>query len=249
MNLDYCHFSDVGRTRKNNEDACAVAPELGLFLVADGMGGHAAGDVASRIAAKTLSAQIADFFLAQGDSAPAPDEIRKALRLAFRKGNDEILGATERDAGKTGMGTTLTAALFIDGRYHIGHVGDSRAYLIRDDAITQITRDHSYVEEMVRRGLLKHEAARTHPNRNIITRSLGTREELEMDYFLGEVRADDRFLLCSDGLNSELDDESILRTVLEGREDLAAVCRTLVARANEAGGRDNTTVVMVHNRG
>lgn len=232
-----CHgLSDTGLRRESNEDAFLVEPGLGLFAVADGMGGHAAGEVAAHLATDALR----EVLLRTGAGEP-PDRLQSAVLEANRRICDSILEHEER----RGMGTTLVAALVAEERAVIAHVGDSRAYLLRGDSLHRLTTDHSWVLEQVRMGLLTEEAAERHPMRNIVTRALGSRSLASPE--LSEVRLEpgDVLLLCSDGLNTMVSDAEIRQILLAHGRDPAGACRALVAAANERGGEDNTTVVVV----
>lgn len=245
MKIEHASLSDTGRVRENNEDACGVVmPEDevvlkgkgALFIVADGMGGHRGGEIASGIAVKTISERYY--------SCEDPDP-GAALVTAFADANGAIFGEASADATLLGMGTTCTALSIRDGEAFVGHVGDSRAYLLRDGEIVQITNDHSLVGEMVRSGIISDEDARTHPKRNVITRSLGVQDSVQADSLDTPLalQAGDTFVLCSDGLTSYAEPED-LKKALEV-EDPEGACRSLVALANQRGGRDNITVVVV----
>lgn len=228
--------SDVGRVRKSNEDAYWYGGRL--FVVADGMGGHAAGEIASRIATETLRAW-------RFPDEPAPEEAdRSAVREALLAANQAVYDQAVRDPRYRGMGTTVTLALLSGARATLGHVGDSRAYLIRDRQIVQLTEDHSVVAELVRRGGLSWEEASSHPLRNLLTRALGTSREVEVDVETVPLRAGDGLLLCTDGLTGVLSEEELLRVVLEAPDPQSAVSR-LLAAANAAGGPDNITAILV----
>ena len=231
MQLESYAQTDVGRRRRNNEDHLFADPRRGVFAVADGMGGHAAGEVASEMAVAAVAAAAAD-----------PDSLVQAVRAA----NTAILtrGTQERD--KDGMGTTLTAlALSVhERRFRIAHVGDSRAYLLRGGALEQLTVDHTWVQQRVDCGDLTPEQARTHPLSSVLTRSLGIDDAVEVDVVTGELRENDLFLLCSDGLTGMLADDE-LRAQLREERPLAETAGALVRAANDAGGTDNITVVLV----
>ena len=227
--------SDVGRVRSANQDACCELDdplrELHVLFVADGMGGHRGGEVASRIAVEGVS----EIF----ETSPEPPD--NLLTSAFARANERIFETASADPALRGMGTTGVAlALTGARRAVVAHVGDSRAYRLRGGDLTQITGDHSVVGELVRRGQLTPEQARVHPQSNEILRALGTQPEVEVEITPLEVEPGDRYLLCSDGLSGMLPDDAI-REVL-AREDAAEAVRTLIARANEAGGTDNITV-------
>jgi serine/threonine protein phosphatase PrpC len=222
--------SDTGLQRRENEDsAYAAAP---LFVVADGMGGAQAGEVASQLAIEAFQQGLA------GDGSP---EQRLAERV--RQANRQIYELSRAQAGREGMGTTLTAAYLDDGGLAIAHVGDSRAYLFRDGQLTRLTQDHSLVDELVRRGKLTEEQAAEHPQRSIITRALGPEPDVEVDTLTYPVRAGDLLLLCSDGLTSMISEETIAE-ILVAAGSLEAAARSLIEQANQAGGRDNITVVL-----
>ena len=223
-------LSDAGRKRRRNEDAFVCEPPL--FAVADGMGGAKAGELASNLAAAALR---------EGDSDPLGGEERVVALI--QEANRRVYQRSSEDAAASGMGTTMTVALVEDGLVSIGHVGDSRAYLIRDRKLEQLTEDHSLVAELVRSGRLSPEEAEAHPQRSVITRVLGTDPEVDVDTFSIKGKPGDLFLLCSDGLTSMIDDEVILTEVERRRADLQATAKALVNAANRSGGEDNITVV------
>ena len=222
--------TDTGRRRRHNEDAYVCEPPL--FAVADGMGGAQAGELASGLAAAALRDESTE--LAGGEQR-VDDLIQEANRRVYQRQSE--------DASASGMGTTMTVALVEDGRVAIGHVGDSRAYLVRDRKLEQLTEDHSLVAELVRSGKLSPEEADSHPQRSVITRVLGTDPDVDVDTFSVDTMAGDLFLLCSDGLTSMVDDETILRLVERNRDDLNAAAKALVRAANKGGGEDNITVI------
>lgn len=245
LNLKFASLSDQGRVRLNNEDSCGqLVPEDpqelvekgAVFVVADGMGGHRGGEIASRIAVRTILA----FY-----SANVDEDRSAALARAFREANHTILQESVADSALFGMGTTCTALALRDGHAYYAHVGDSRAYQLREGALTQITHDHSIVGEMVRSGIITSEDARNHPKRNVITRSLGAQEDTAPDVADPPIplHADDAFLICSDGLTTYLSDEDIAIVLTENEPEDA--CKQLVKIANERGGRDNITVQVI----
>jgi protein phosphatase len=223
--------TDTGRRRRRNEDAFVCEPPL--FAVADGMGGAQAGEVASRLAAESLREQ-------ELGGLSSPEQTVELIREANRR----VYAYSSENASARGMGTTMTVALVEGSVVTIGHVGDSRAYLLRDDQLTQLTQDHSLVAELVRSGRLSAKEAESHPRRSVITRALGTDSEVEVDVL--SLRAQDRdvFLLCSDGLTSMVSDEEIARLLLSARDDLDDAGKKLIAAANQSGGEDNITVVL-----
>ncbi len=243
LDLAAAKLTDVGRKRPHNEDYVEyyVPPDPqqqalkgAIYLVADGMGGHQAGEVASQGAAESVIGQY------YGD--PDPD-VGTSLVRAIRAANKQIHSQAQADPSKSGMGTTLVAAVVLGRKVYVANVGDSRAYLINRTTITQITEDHSWVEEQVRAGLLTPEQARKHPQRNLVTRALGSKPAVEVDLFEGEISAGDALLLCSDGLTGRVSDQEIATIVRENLPIEAA--RLLVALANERGGNDNITVLIV----
>lgn len=227
----YAAHSEIGRVRDHNEDAVLAEPPL--FVVADGLGGHEAGEVASALAVETLR-----------DHAPRrPDP--KALARAVRAANREVIRAAREGIGKQGMGTTLTAAIVEGTRIAIAHVGDSRAYLLRDGTIRQLTEDHSMVADMVRRGTITEEESRYHPNRSVITRALGTDPNMVADTYEVEAEPGDILLLASDGLTGMVEDPDIAAIVARTEDDLTQAARSLADAANAAGGHDNISAVLV----
>jgi serine/threonine protein phosphatase PrpC len=221
-------LSHPGRKRRHNEDAWVCEPPL--FAVADGMGGARGGEIASRVAATAL-----------GEAVDGSGEDRVVALI--REANRKVFERASEDSDASGMGTTMTVALVEDGVVSIGHVGDSRAYLIRDGNLEQLTEDHSLVAELVRSGRLSPEEAETHPQRSVITRALGTDPDVDVDSFSVEGKPGDLFFICSDGLTSMVDDETILEAVERHRTNLDAVAKELVDAANRSGGEDNITVV------
>lgn len=232
-------MTDVGRRRENNQDQFLVDGIRGLYAIADGMGGHAAGEVASQIAIDALAEAMS--------SEPAstdPDLAGRKLVEAFEEGNRRICESVVARGEWRGMGTTIVAMVRSGDRAVIGHVGDSRAYRLRNGELKRLTDDHSWVGEQVRMGLLTDEEAQKHPMRNIVTRAMGNRLELVVDVQQDDIRPGDVYLLCSDGLNSMLDDDQIAETLAAHADDPQAACRSLVAKANEQGGEDNITVIV-----
>ena len=221
--------TDPGKKRRRNEDAYVCEPPL--FAVADGMGGAQAGELASGLAASAL----------REDSERLGGEQR--VDELIQEANRRVYERQSQDASASGMGTTMTVALVEDAHVAIGHVGDSRAYLIRDRALEQLTEDHSLVAELVRSGRLSPEEAEGHPQRSVITRVLGTDPSVDVDTFSVDTKPGDLFLLCSDGLTTMVDDETILREVERNRRDLKSAAKALVRAANKGGGEDNITVV------
>jgi protein phosphatase len=220
-------MTDTGRKRRRNEDVYVVDPPI--FAIADGMGGAKAGEVAAALAADALRGE--------GGSG------EEAVVTLIQEANRRVYQRATEDAAASGMGTTMTVALLENGRVRIGHVGDSRAYLIRDGELSQLTDDHSLVGELVRSGKLAPEDAETHPQRSVITRVLGTDPDVDVDTVTVETRSGDLFLLCSDGLYSMVGNDRILELVERNRRDLDRAAKALIAAANKGGGDDNITIV------
>ena len=231
--------TDKGKKREMNQDyvytsECPIGNLPNLCILADGMGGHNAGDYASRYTVETIVDVV------KKDNSREPVSI---IRHAIQEANTAILEKARTDIDLDGMGTTVVAATVIGRDLCVANVGDSRLYVI-GDKIQQITKDHSYVQEMVRRGELDEKDARIHPDRNIITRAIGGVSPLEIDFFEVELEDSDRILLCSDGLTDMIEDEEIFRIVKEQESTVAGI-EALVETANENGGNDNITVVVI----
>lgn len=240
--------TDVGRVRDGNEDAFFVDQKLGLFVVCDGMGGHAAGEVASHIAAKTFrdtlhAASDKIHAFEQGLENIGRQDILRLMELGVQNACAGVFAEAQKDPGKRGMGTTLVALLIVGSRGFIAHVGDSRIYLVRSGSVHQLTEDHSLINELLKRGRLTPEQVAGLNMKNAVTRAVGVYESVEADTLDFDVLAGDRFLLASDGLTEYVEDNDILRVFQETPED--AVSQTFIDIANEAGGKDNITAVTV----
>ncbi len=239
-------FTDQGKTRPNNEDAVYVDGELGLLIVADGMGGHQAGEVASGMAIATIPFKFKDLPESAATGETADNHFSAATnRLGYcvKMANRAIFEAAQRSPQEYGMGTTCTAALIEEDRVGIAHVGDSRCYLVRRGELEQLTNDHSLVMEQVRSGLLSKDDKAVKAGQNILTRSLGTSPEVQIDLDEHPLFPGDVLLLCSDGLGKELSDAEVLQVVQE-TPDPERLARRLIDMANAAGGRDNITVAV-----
>ena len=237
--VDYGCFSDVGRVRQRNEDAAKISPELSLYVVADGMGGHRAGDRASRIAVESLQQ-----FLSEANESQEELSAEEVVRQAFQLANRNIIADASGRPDRLGMGTTLTALLLIDDGYLIGHVGDSRALRIRGNDLEQLTEDHSIVAAQVREGGMTEEEAKNHPMRHVLSRCMGCEPDPEVDVFRGEIKDGDVFVLGSDGLTGPLESEAFVETV-SNAADAASASQDLVELARETDGSDNITAVVV----
>ena len=249
MEITAYGLTHVGRQRQHNEDSYLVADEAKLFLVADGMGGHAAGEIASRIAVDSISEFILHTKEDDGTWPHAYDEHYKRstnrLMAAVRLANTRVLEAMRKDARLRGMGTTVVACLADGETMSVAHVGDSRAYMIRDNHLQRITNDHSWVFEQVQAGMLTEAEAEKHPLRNVITRALGGALQVNPDASEIEVKGGDVFLLCSDGLTGMVPEDEILKVVTQFTGDLEKACQKLIEEANERGGLDNVTAILV----
>jgi protein phosphatase len=253
MRLISWGISDVGRKRDHNEDAFVNRPIEGLFIVADGMGGHLGGDRASRMAVELVAEGVqrglgpGPLTLPHGEAASRPLEeapAAAALRAAARAAGAAIYEVAQSDAQLQGMGTTLTALLFRNGRVHVAHVGDSRAYLFRDGHVEQLTEDHSWIAEQVKAGLLSEEEARDSKFKHIITRSVGFERDVLVDITAFPVLMGDCYLVCSDGLSNYVDADELGRLMTS--HFYFHVPNVLVSLANERGGDDNITVLVVY---
>lgn len=245
MRVTWAAVTHPGLRRPSNEDSYVARPDLGLYVVADGMGGHAAGEVASRIAVTTIEAHVAEPPAAALDvlSSPATDGTR--LADAFREANRRIAAAARDDRALHGMATTATAVIARDtGHVAIAHIGDTRVYLSGDDQFTRLTEDHSWVEEQVRAGILDRALAQKHPWRNVVTRALSGGDDPTVDVSTMTLDEGDVLLLCSDGLHGVVTDEA-MGEIVRACTDLQAACDALVAHANAAGGPDNITVLAI----
>jgi serine/threonine protein phosphatase PrpC len=242
LRLKYAARSDVGMIRSGNEDSydTNVNANRGVFVVADGMGGHAAGEVASLMAVQSVMTELADLREID-DSGSAGNKLADSLRTANRNIHDRMLA----EADKQGMGTTASVLVLDQKRYLIGQVGDSRVYLLRDGSLQQVTKDHSYVQEQVDAGFLTPEQAKYHPYSNVITRCVGASENVEPDIYRGEIRVGDIFLVASDGLTGMVDDRRI-GTLLMSRAEPERKVHSLISEANGRGGLDNITAIVVH---
>ena len=250
MKLAYAGLTDVGMKRTHNEDNLSLVPEHNLFIVADGMGGHASGEVASAIAVETVAAFFHDS--ASDDEITWPykeDKARSFVENLFvnsvRYANLRVFQKASEDASYKGMGTTFVGGVFRDNKYYVAHVGDSRCYRVRNKLLDQVTEDHSLLNDYKKMAKLTPEEEENFPHKNIIVRALGMKDTVLVDLGSDSVQEGDLYLFCSDGLNGEIDDKNILRLCLEHWEDLERMCQELVASANANGGKDNVTVIVV----
>jgi len=250
MKIAYQAVTDVGRKRKGNEDSVIANPEQRLFVVADGMGGHAAGEIASKVAVDSINEFVC---LTGGD-----DEITwpfgldedisydgNRLKTAVRYANRKVLEAVKEKAEYEGMATTVAAVLVDGATANLAHVGDSRVYLYRGSELQLLTSDHSWVNEQLQGGMLTAEQARSHPLRNVVTRALGGRPDLDVEMQIHEAMPGDVLLLCSDGLTTMVTDPEIERLIASRDGDMEQAAKVLVDEANKNGGEDNITVVLL----
>ena len=249
--LSWAVRTDAGRRRSSNEDSHSSRPEVGLFIVADGMGGHVAGEVASRVAVESISAFIQETAGADRNRTwPFPFEPHLSLeanrlKAAFRLANRRIASAIADSQDLRGMATTASAMLVGKDHACVAHIGDSRVYVLAGTTLKQITDDHSWVEEQVRAGMLTPAAARQHPWRNVVTRALSGAEDPEVDVVEVKPAVGDRYLLCSDGLFGVVADEQIANVLGDRTLSLDDICARLIDAANEAGGPDNITALVI----
>lgn len=242
--MKYGVKSHKGMIREINEDSCNVifgdSKKINAaFIVADGMGGYSAGEVASKMAVDYISQRI--------ESIPEnldKEELLQFIEIIIQEANNTIYKKSSEPGQFYGMGTTLVIALFLDNKIIIGHVGDSRAYMVRNGDIKQLTTDHSYVEELIKNGSLTRGEAENHPKKHVITRALGCFEKVEADVFSYDIFGDDVFILCTDGLTNMISDDKI-KKIVEEQEDPQVACTELVEIANKSGGNDNITVVVI----
>jgi protein phosphatase len=230
--------TDVGIIRSGNEDSFLMVPDRGIFVVADGMGGHAAGEVASEMAVQLIAHELGSL------RGLSDEQVAERMRHAIRSANAAIFQRTLKEHDKRGMGTTVTALTLFGGRFLIGQVGDSRAYLRRESKLTQVTKDHSYVQEQVDAGYLTPDQARSHPYSNVITRCVGANSDVVPDVYVGTARVGDLFLLASDGLTGMLEDYQ-LEEILSAPRMPQEQVDDLIAGANRQGGLDNITAILV----
>ena len=243
MNYKFCSQTDPGRTRENNEDSVAFDEATHLGVLADGMGGYNAGEIASGMATAFIKSELARWLSQAGQQANLKD-VRRAMEICVDNANRSIFNASNSNPQYSGMGTTLVVGVFQEGRLLLGHVGDSRCYRLRGHELMQITKDHSLLQEQIDAGLLTLEQAATAAHKNLVTRALGVEEEAMLELHEHQVEAGDIYLMCSDGLSDMVDDVAIAKIMNNGAQ-LERMADELVSLANEHGGRDNITVLMI----
>jgi protein phosphatase len=238
---------DPGRARSNNEDSVALDNEVALAVLADGMGGYNAGEVASNMATSFIRTELGRW-LREAQAHASDTEIRRAMDICVDNANRAIFNAANSNPQYAGMGTTLVVAVFRENRLLVGHVGDSRAYRMRGGRLQQITRDHSLLQEQIDAGLITPEQAAFSANKNLVTRAVGVEDTVLLETHQHEVQPGDIYLMCSDGLSDMLDDASIGQLLL-AHDSLTGACQALIDAANDAGGKDNISVVLVRASG
>lgn len=242
MNFTFCAQTDPGRIRQNNEDAFAFDEATHMAVLADGMGGYNAGEIASGMATTFIKSELTCWLAQTGPKAPS-GQIRRAIESCVDNANSAIFNASNANSLYSGMGTTLVVAVFQGARLLLGHIGDSRCYRWRGHALTQITRDHSLLQEQIDAGLLTPEQAASSPNKNLVTRALGVEEVVMLELKEHDVEPGDLYLMCSDGLSDMMEDAAIAE-ILQNETSLVQMANALVSLANENGGRDNITVLL-----
>ena len=238
---------DPGRARSNNEDSVALDNDVALAVLADGMGGYNAGEVASNMATSFIRTELGRW-LREAQSHASDAEVRRAMDICVDNANRAIFNAANSNPQYAGMGTTLVVAVFRENRLLVGHVGDSRAYRLRAGRLQQISRDHSLLQEQIDAGLITPEQAAFSANKNLVTRAVGVEDTVLLETHQHDVQPGDTYLMCSDGLSDMLDDASIGQVLL-AHDSLTAACQALIDAANDAGGKDNISVVLVRASG
>lgn len=240
MDIKMSGMTHQGMVRINNEDSISTLDDIGVAILADGMGGHLAGEVASSMAVEMVQQYFTEV-MGNPDSAPDGDKLLESINLA----NTAVFELSQERPECAGMGTTIVVCSFIDGKIITGHVGDSRLYRLRDDSLEQITQDHSVVQELVSRGFMSQEEANNSMNKNLVTKALGIEASVKADLNEQEYQSGDVYLLCSDGLSDVVPDAEIEKTLVEQQGDIGITAKYLVNQANNAGGPDNISVILV----
>jgi protein phosphatase len=247
MSFEFFSATDTGRARSNNEDSVALDEAAGLAVLADGMGGYNAGEVASGMLTSFVSAELGRWLVEAAGTA-ADNDVRRAMDICVDNANHAIFSSSTTNPMYAGMGTTLVLAVFREGRVLVGHVGDSRCYRFRAGKLTQITKDHSLLQEQIDAGLITPEQAQFSSNKNLVTRAVGVESTVLLETHIHETLPGDIYLMCSDGLSDMLLDENMTQ-VLQMHDSLPAAGQALIDAANEAGGRDNIAVILVRVQG
>ena len=242
LSIEFFCATDTGRARSNNEDSVTVDEARALAVLADGMGGYNAGEIASGMATGFIKSELGRWLAEVGESATDP-EVRRAMDICVDNANRAIFNAANANPQYAGMGTTLVVAVFRGTRVLIGHVGDSRAYRMRGGRLMQMTRDHSLLQEQIDAGLITPEQASFSSNKNLVTRAVGVEDTVLLEIHQHELHPGDLYLLCSDGLSDMLDDDNLAQ-LLQGYESLPEAGAALIDAANDAGGKDNIAVIL-----
>jgi PPM family protein phosphatase len=244
MIYEICTETDPGLARDNNEDAVAFDPLTGLCILADGMGGYNAGEIASGMATAFIKSEMSRWLSQAGKNANSK-EVKRAMEICVQNANHSIFNAANSNPQYTGMGTTLVVGVFQADRLMLGHIGDSRCYRLRGDVFEQITKDHSLLQEQIDAGLITPEQALTSANKNLVTRALGVEDAVLLDVTEHSVQAGDVYVMCSDGLSDMVRDHAIA-DVMQGHATLEQKSKLLINAANANGGRDNISVILAH---
>ena len=244
--FDMVSATDVGRVRSHNEDSVAADPDIGVATLADGMGGYNAGEVASGIAVTMIPAEMRKLRAELAIDQASDSDIEKQVEEQARKVNAAIYNTAQKDAKYAGMGTTLVFACWHRNKVTVGHLGDSRMYRLRGDSLKQITKDHSWIQEQIDKGLMTYEQARASKRKNLVTRACGIDPNVTPEVHTHVVERGDIYVLCSDGLYDMVPDDEIHLTVSSLKSNLTLAAQQLVQQANDNGGRDNVSVILVH---
>lgn len=247
MNYKFCAQTDPGRARENNEDSVAFDDATHLAVLADGMGGYNAGEIASGMATAFIKSELSRWLSQAGEQAPV-EQVRRAIEICVDNANRSIFNASNSNAQYSGMGTTLVVGVFLGSKLFLGHIGDSRCYRLRGNTLLQITKDHSLLQEQIDAGLVTLEQAATSSNKNLVTRALGVEVVVPLELNEHPVEAGDIYLMCSDGLSDMIDDATIAGLMQKGAS-LESMANDLVLTANENGGRDNISVLLAQATG
>ncbi len=245
--MRFCGLTDKGLKRENNEDYISLPNEnegIKLFILADGLGGVNAGEVASKTATKIVRDYIRSHFI---EIERNKEELERIIKDSIIEANKKIIELGKSNPDYKGMGTTLIVVLIYRGRIHIGHVGDSRVYRLRQNIFRQITKDHSYVQELVKQGTISQEEAKTHPQKNILLKAIGGDEEIKPDVITKGFVKGDIILMCSDGLTNLVDDKYIYEIIMQNMYDVNVACKKLIDKANRNGGLDNVSAIIISN--
>lgn len=245
VTLAFAGHTDTGRNRDHNEDCIGFDTRTGVAVLADGMGGHQAGEVASRMAVEQVLRQLRSKLGPQTDRSITGSQMLRLVSHTISTSNRKIFEASEAHSARNGMGTTVVAAVFRDSRLYGGHVGDSRMYLFRSQQLKRITKDHSLVQDLVDKGFYTEDEAKLASINHVVTRALGTADDVEVDIFEQDTEQDDLFLLCSDGLSDMVADDMMEKVLQKAELSLEDKARELVGIANENGGKDNISVILI----